>query len=597
MNNNPSNHNFSKEILKEIVEKHKKVPRSLLNSEEIRNFLINFFSEKFNGEIINKIKTNQLLYSYIHNEDPLCSNKKVKSFESFKKGYNRFCNQNPNICDCLKQYLDSKKSEIVEKRNKTLILKYGTTKLLSLKEIRDKKEKTTKEKYGFNHHMKNEEIKNKLKKTNMEKYGVDNISKLNEIKQKVKKTKIEKYGFVSSFSWSDVKEKIKQTLSKKKLEGTLKWHKQTRDLNFQKYGISFIPQKHHNLEKLVELTNREIFEQKIEELKNYKYLSEYFGVDRETIRNYAKKYNLLNKIELVKFSSYEEKEVVQFLESIYKGPILTNVKNIIYPYELDIFVPDKNFAIEYCGLYWHSEFSGGKNKYYHFEKYLKCKEKGIKLLTIFSDEWVNKKEIVKNIILNNLIDNRERIFARKTEIVENLNLNDVENFYENNHIQGYTFSKINLGLVYNNDLVSLISFNKKRICSGNKILKDGEYEIVRYCSKIRIVGGFEKLLKFFIKKYSPKLIYTFTDNRYFSGQSLLRAKFEKSDREKIDFWFVDPSYEYRIHRYRFRKQILIEKFSDLVENIKNKSEIKILRELGYDRIWGCGKQKWSLKIE
>lgn len=110
-------------------------------------------------------------------------------------------------------------------------------------------------------------------------------------------------------------------------------------------------------------------------MKNYKYLAEYFGVDRETIKNYAKKYDLIDKIELLSNISYEEKEIVEFIKSFYNGTVEENVKDVISPYELDIFIPEKNLAIEYCGLYWHSEFSGNKNKNYHYNKWKKCNEK------------------------------------------------------------------------------------------------------------------------------------------------------------------------------------------------------------------------------
>jgi very-short-patch-repair endonuclease len=64
--------------------------------------------------------------------------------------------------------------------------------------------------------------------------------------------------------------------------------------------------------------------------------------------------------------------------------IIENSRKIIQPYELDIYIPKKKIAIEFNGLYWHS--SERKEKDYHYQKYKKCKEKGIKLIQIFEDD-------------------------------------------------------------------------------------------------------------------------------------------------------------------------------------------------------------------
>ena len=74
-------------------------------------------------------------------------------------------------------------------------------------------------------------------------------------------------------------------------------------------------------------------------------------------------------------------------------------RNIISPYELDIYIPSKRIAVEYNGLAWHSEkFKGNGTKTYHLMKTNLCKENGIKLIHFFEDEWLEKKEIVKSVL-------------------------------------------------------------------------------------------------------------------------------------------------------------------------------------------------------
>lgn len=106
-----------------------------------------------------------------------------------------------------------------------------------------------------------------------------------------------------------------------------------------------------------------------------------------------KKGNRCGVCDVEKKTSKPEKEVLDFISSIYSGSTLENVRSVISPYELDIYLPRKNLAIEYCGLYWHSDLYG-KDKGYHLNKYNMCLDKNIRLITIFGDEYNNDREAV-----------------------------------------------------------------------------------------------------------------------------------------------------------------------------------------------------------
>ena len=90
-----------------------------------------------------------------------------------------------------------------------------------------------------------------------------------------------------------------------------------------------------------------------------------------------------------------------------------------------------------------------------------CEEKGIKLIHIFEDEWLFKKDIVKSRIKNMLQKTDKKIYGRSCEIKEIDNKNKDKFLYEN-HIQGNSIDKIRLGLYYENNLVSLMTFGKRR---------------------------------------------------------------------------------------------------------------------------------------
>lgn len=128
------------------------------------------------------------------------------------------------------------------------------------------------------------------------------------------------------------------------------------------------------------------------------------------IEKFVKKYNINSH------SSIED-VIYTDISSIYFGSIYLNNRKIIHPYELDLYLPELNLAIEYNGTYWHSQ-EKGKSINYHLNKSILCREKNIRLIHIYEFEDFNKQiELIKSLILgkdlypkedfnkNNLIDN------------------------------------------------------------------------------------------------------------------------------------------------------------------------------------------------
>jgi hypothetical protein len=287
------------------------------------------------------------------------------------------------------------------------------------------------------------------------------------------------------------------------------------------------------------------------------------------------------------YRSKSEKEIEEFIKSLGVNVNVCDKKQL-NGVELDLFLPDYNIAIEYNGLYWHSE-NRGKHKNYHIDKTLKCLDKNIQLIHIFSDEWLRKKDIIKNRLINLLKVNKTKIYARNCKIVSITN-EEKSNFLNSNHLQGNDKSSIYFGLKYNEELVSVISFGTLRKILGNKIIINNEYELYRYCS-INVIGGFTKLLKHFIKEYSPTKIITYS-NRNWSPSN------EFCFYSKVGFKFISetkPNYSYtkkydiREHRFNYRKDILVKLGYD-----KNKSETQIMFELGYDKVWDTGNLKYEI---
>lgn len=228
------------------------------------------------------------------------------------------------------------------------------------------------------------------------------------------------------------------------------------------------------------------------------------------------------------FSSKGELEIREYIESLGFSTNKYVIGKDHNRFELDIYVKEKNLAIEYNGCYYHA--SNGINhrgKNYHFNKNVIAYKEGIELIQVWEDQWKNQKEIIKDIIAARLgIIRGEKIYARKCEI-RDVSTADYREFCNKYHVQGYRSASIKLGLYYKNELVQIASFNKARQYSYNSIDKY-EYEWVRGCisSNNKVVGGTSKLLKHFIDTYKPNNILCFSDWNLFSGKGYEEAGFQ-----------------------------------------------------------------------
>jgi len=253
-------------------------------------------------------------------------------------------------------------------------------------------------------------------------------------------------------------------------------------------------------------------------------------------------------------------------------------KKIISPYNLDVIIESKKIAIEYNGIWWHNDQF--KDKFYHNNKYNKCFEKGWHLIQVWEDDWMNKQDIVKSIILSKIGIYRNRIYARNCEIREVSNKEKSE-FLNKNHLQGDCKSNINIGLYYSDELVSLMTFGSRR--TNNK----KEFELIRFCNKLNtiVIGGASKLFKYFKDNNQYEKIISYSDCSYSNGDLYKTLGFNYID-TSINYYWCDGKLKY--HRFNFNKKKLVSQGYD-----KNKTEVEIMRDIGFNRIWGAGNKKWE----
>jgi very-short-patch-repair endonuclease len=96
-----------------------------------------------------------------------------------------------------------------------------------------------------------------------------------------------------------------------------------------------------------------------------------------------------------------EKELCQYIKSLYSGEILENTRKFIGGKELDIYLPELKLAFEYNGEYWH-QFHEEKEPGYHKNKQKACKENGIKLIEVWENDWKKNNQQIKDLISKHL---------------------------------------------------------------------------------------------------------------------------------------------------------------------------------------------------
>ena len=277
-------------------------------------------------------------------------------------------------------------------------------------------------------------------------------------------------------------------------------------------------------------------------------------------------------------TSKMEIEFADFIKTFYSGEIITNSRNIIYPYELDIFLPEFNLGIEINGMYWHSEKF--KEKKAHLNKYNICKEKGIRLVSIWEWEILENKIKIENFI-KNLISKKRKLGARKLSIKE-VSTEEQRKFLENNHLQSYVPCTYALGLYKEDELIQIMTLRAKD--KKNKI-----FEIGRLATKVgySVIGGAERLFKNLQKMVDFQEIISYNNMDKFTGEVYERLGLTFENITIPYGWIRNLEY---LPRYATQKSKLIRQGFD-----KNKSESEIMRDEGFSKIYFTGVQKFILK--
>lgn len=280
--------------------------------------------------------------------------------------------------------------------------------------------------------------------------------------------------------------------------------------------------------------------------------------------------------------SKAEQEIADAVAEFYGGEIRRNDRSIIAPFELDIALPGAGIAVEYCGLRWHSEHFGGKEKGFHLQKTVRCASVGYELLTIFEDEWKHKREVVLDVLRYRLGAAKIGFYARALR-VSSISWPRAAQFLDAHHLQGRgSPASARYGAFRGGDLVAVMTFGAGRaaLASATK----GLTEMLRFCTDGRVHPGVAgRLFSAFVREHRPDTVVSYADRRWFTGKLYSTLGFHEDGHSPPSYWYVKNPDARRHHRYAFRKQKVLD-----MGGVPDLSEWENMKAMGWDRIWDCG---------
>lgn len=373
--------------------------------------------------------------------------------------------------------------------------------------------------------------------TNAEKYGGKSPFCSEEVRNKSKETVLRKYG-VDNVRKSDVvKNKIKQTQSHRyggvgfASESLMNKYKQAM---LDKYGVKYgclLPQCY--------------------ESRNGKFSVPNNAFEKTLVEN-----NINHTTEFI-------------------------LDTFRYDFKIDNVLVEINPSYSHNSTFGYKGYSSGIDKNYHCEKSKKAVENGYKCISVW--DWDDVDKVV------NLLKHRDVVYARKCSI-KLIDNNLTKTFLNQHHLQGYVKSDINLGLFYNDELVSVMTFGRPRYN------KKYQYELLRYCSIKNVVGGVEKLFKYFLKTYNPTSIISYCDLSKFTGDVYDKLGFERISLSIGKHWYNIKTGKHitdNLLRQRGFDQLLGDQYGRFGKGTSNE---ELMLKYGFVEIYDCGQASYIFHI-
>lgn len=422
-----------------------------------------------------------------------------------------------------------------------------------------------------------------IKDTTIKRHGVDNAQKSPAVKVKRASTMIHRYGVVSPAQMEQNRNKLRDYI----VANAAEVEDKRVATSLSKYNRTHANQRHIPDEAYAVLSSKANLESALRDLSKTD-LAMSLGVTFNLVHEACKRFDL-EYIPTKSAGSSQQQSLLTYVLQQYNGEIVQDAKGIIPAYELDIYLPGLKLAIEYNGVYFHGE-SNNRGRTYHRNKLNLCNEAGVRLIQVWSNEWLYKRDVVKSRI-SSALGRSERLYARHCQFVT-LTPQQEREFFSNSHMQGYVPSAVNIGLQHNGATVAVMSFIRSRYN------KNFEWELLRYSSAPyrTVVGGASKLLKRFITEHSPSSMISYCDLRWGSGNMYEQIGFTRASRSAPNYFYFNRNGD--TNKLQSRQMFQKHKLKDVLETFNPAlTEWENMRANGYDRIWDCGNDVFTLACQ
>jgi hypothetical protein len=306
----------------------------------------------------------------------------------------------------------------VEKREATMMARYGAKSALQCSSIKEKRENTCLDKFGTKVPSKTKEIKEKTIQTNIKKYGVKHTLQVKEVREKGKKRMMELYEVEFAIQNKDLlKKRIYTTISRFGVESPLQNKEvlsRRRKTNLARYGKEEIL-KVPEIQEQIRQTMTDMYgapnplqcpdikakkDNTCEEKYGDKNIMTNAEIFQKVVKNsYKKKEYTLPSGNIISYQGYEDVAFQELLKEIREDEFTNDVKQmpkIMYEYAgkthryyPDIYIPSQNRFIEVKSHY----------TYHRYLEQNKAKERQMLANGYGFEFWIcTKKEITEKII-------------------------------------------------------------------------------------------------------------------------------------------------------------------------------------------------------
>ena len=414
--------------------------------------------------------------------------------------------------------------EVQRHYKEAMLKKYGVESPLQSKEIKQKAIQSNRERFGADWALSNETVQRKGRQTMVERYGAPTTLQSDELRSKVECTMEHRYGQSNASNVPELCEARKQT-------------------NLKRYGTDNPMQNPEIAAKSA--ASRTISSEEIWNKSKQTWLSN-LGVDNPSkdpkvidkmTETFLSRYGVKRAAQLPEFREKMQQTMISrygvpyyCMTDEYKNSNHFRISHINekfaamlddnqIKYELeyplstksfDFILPDQNILIEIDPTYTHNIVGNHWNKNgidpnYHFKKSQIASDHGYRCIHIF--DWDDKDKII------DMLSPKKRVYARKCEIYK-LNADVAVKFLNEYHLQGSCRGQLLcLGLVYQNELLQVMTFGKPRYD------KHHDVELLRLCTKpgYTVIGGASRLFSYATNEFGLNNIISYCDRSKFTG--------------------------------------------------------------------------------